>query len=249
MWKHAFNSFNDAQWRLRNSFHTDLLILITSVYFVGALEFCKQVTSCICKRILNKFSLAKMSCSKLSSKTNTPYKVTRSSICTNTAQEQSAHPSSPSRIIFSSYQCLLGKAGIKFNQRSMAARGRALNCCWWSHLSTQCAALQAINTHTERTHERSVQDHRGGWQTGTEDEMQCNVRRKSINIVELLVWVGGTLTGDIFILVRQSLSSSSAASRALLIHLLASTDWPLTVVDMMASESKNNKVKAITIYL
>lgn len=113
----------------------NLLILITSTYFVDTLEFCRQVTSCTFKRTLKKLSLVRVDPSKVVSEVNTLYKVASSSICLNAAHDLSVNPTPPSTSM-SSNQCftffkyvLHSRGGLKVSQINNTVTGRALYCC------------------------------------------------------------------------------------------------------------------------
>lgn len=153
-----------------------------------------------------------MNCSNLGSETNAQYKLARSCICPNTGQDLSVDSTVSSASMSSNqfFTFLFGKGGLKVNQINNTVTGRHLNCCCvvQNSFMTVWAALQAIITctvlpkaqvrHTTKETPTAIWDHSDEcWMDGK----HCSVMVKSITIVELLLWAGLSLLGDIFTFV------------------------------------------------
>lgn len=193
----------------------NLLILITTTYFIGTLELYRQVTSCTCNKTLKKFSLVTMDCSKPGRETKIQYRVASSSICPKTAQNFCVHPTLHSSGRFSNqrFRFLFGTEGLKVNQNSNTVRGRALSfcCVGQKNVITVWVVLPAnsICTALPRAHVRQMTtniftttwEYSENWWNVSDDEKQCNVIVNRITNVVLLPWAALTLLGDIFTLL------------------------------------------------
>lgn len=195
--------------------YINLLILITTTYFIGTLELCRQVTSWTCNKTLKKFNLVTIDCSKLGRETKIQYRVASTSICPNTVQSFSVDPILHSPRMFSNqlFKFFFGMEGLKVNQKSNTLTGRALNfcCVGQKNVMTVWAVLPANNIWRAlpRAQERqmtkeistAIWDQAGDWWKAKDGEKLWTVIVNRITNVALLPRAALTLFGVIFVIV------------------------------------------------